>query len=311
MESVGWSTDILPRAYLELVEATIAAIDGKKKLPELLPKYEFLNCQVKSLGNNSYEFTGKVNIDGNTVIVSELPPDLSLEKFKARLNKMEDEDLIQTYIDRSTKNIHVEIRFKRGTLQGSPASIEIVDGKKVKHPAILPWTESAVIEFLKLRSRATERIVVLDWSGTNIKQYKDPETLIRAFVEWRLGFYTIRFEKLLSDTITQLNWNLAVKMCYDKGLPSFLPKAQNRLEIIDKISIITDKLTLTDEQRDRIASLPSYRWAKDSYDDIIAKIASLQNTIIEYKDILADPAKLRAIYRQEVVTLKKLQVTKR
>jgi len=284
--AVGWSTEILPRSLSALIESTLAAIDNKKKLPELLPTYEYLSCNVRSLGDNAYEFTGKVTIDGSSIIVRELPPDLSLEKFKARLNKMEDDEQIQTYVDRSTKDIQIEIRFKRGSITG--------------------WTEAKAIEFLKLRSKTTERIVVLDWDGNNIKQYESTDKLIRDFVDWRLGFYTVRYNKLVADATYQLNWNSALKLCYDKGLPAFLSKAQNRAEIVEKISDITAKLTLDEHQRDRIASLPSYRWAKDAYNEVSNNIAQLTKTIAEYQDILSSPDKMRAIYRQEVMALKKL-----
>jgi len=285
--AVGWSTEILPRGMPDLIDATLAAIDGKKKLPDLLPCYEYLQTTVRGLGDNAYEFTGKVEIDGSSVIVTELPPDLSLEKFKARLNKMEDEEQIQTYIDRSTKDIKVEVRFKRGTING--------------------WTPEKAIEFLKLKSKTTERLVVLDWDGNNIKQYENAEKLIRDFVEWRLGFYTVRYQKLIADTTHQLNWNLALKACYDKGLPAFLPKAANRAEIIEKIIAFTAKIDLDDGQRERIAALPSYRWAKDAYDEVVAKIEELKIIIADYEAILRDPVRLRSIYRQEVTSLKKLQ----
>lgn len=304
--AVGWSTDILPRSLSTIIDATLAAIDNKKTLPTLMPSYDYLNTTVKSLGDNQYEFTGKVVIDGSTIIVTELPPDLSLEKFKVRLNKLEDEEQIQTYIDRSTKEIKIEIRFKRGTISGSPARVEVINGKKYNVPAVPAWTEAKAIEFLKLRSKTTERIVVLDWDGNAIKQYSDAETLVRDFVEWRVKFYAVRYQKMIDDATSQLNWNLALEACYSKGLPSFLPKAANRAEIIDKINVITAKLTIDDGQRDRIAALPSYRWAKDSYDEVVAKIAELKTTLVDYNVILSDPAKLRAIYRQEVAALKKL-----
>lgn len=284
--AVGWSTEILPRSLADLIDATLAAIDNKKKLPDLMPKYEYLRNSVRSTGENSYEFTGTVVIDGSTVIVTELPPDLSLEKFKARLNKMEDDEQIQTYIDRSSKDIRVEVRFKRGSISG--------------------WTEEKAIDFLKLRNKTTERLVVLDWDGNNIKQYQNPESLIRDFVAWRLGFYTLRYEKLKAEASTQLNFNRALKACYDKGLPAFLPKAEHKAEIIGKISAITANIGINDDQIDRIAGLASYRWAKDAYDEVIKKIAALELTIAEYNAILSDPVRLRAIYRQEVAALKKL-----
>ena len=283
--AVGWSTEILPRSFKEIVDATIAAID-KKTINKLMPTYEYLKCGVRNIGGNAYEFTGKAAIDGSTVVVTELPPDLSLEKFKDRLNKMEDDELIQTYVDKSTKEINIEIRFKRGTING--------------------WTSEKAIEFFKLKSKTTERIVVLDWSGENIKQYETAEILIQEFVEWRLQFYTTRYQKLLKDVTDLLNWNVALKLCYDGGVPAYLPRAANKVEIINKISEITAKVTITDEQKDRIASLPSYRWAKDNYQDVLKKIDELTITIAQYNDILADPEKIRKVYRDEVMALKKL-----
>jgi DNA gyrase/topoisomerase IV subunit A len=152
---------------------------------------------------------------------------------------------------------------------------------------------------------------VLDYDGNNIKQYENAQALVKDFVTWRLGFYSVRYRKMIADATHQLNWNLALKACYDANLPNFLPKAKNKVEIIDKISAITQKIAITDEQRDRIASLPSYRWAKDAYDEVVAKIAELKNTIADYKNILGDPNKLKSIYRQEVAALKKLPTVDR
>lgn len=284
--AVGWSTEILPRNFYDLVDATVAAIDEKKKLPTLLPHYDYLKINVKEIGENQYEFTGDVEIDGSTVIVKELPPDLSLEKFKARLNKLEDEEQIQTYIDRSTKDIHVEVRFKRGSIND--------------------WTVDKAKDFLKLTTKNTERLVLLDYDGNSIKQFSNVSDLIRDFVNWRLGFYTVRYKKRISEATEQLNWNLALKACYDNNLPVFLPKAKNKDEILEKITKYTINVSTTDEQKDKIAALPSYRWAKDQYQIVLETITQLKSTIDEYTGILNDPAKLRAIYRNEVLTLKKL-----
>jgi DNA gyrase/topoisomerase IV subunit A len=289
--AVGWSTEILPRSLDALIDATLAALDDKKKLPELLPYYDFLNATVKSLGNNSYEFSGKVEIDGSSVIVTELPPTLNLEKFKERLNRMEDEDQIQNYTDKSTKNIRVEIKFKRGSIDG--------------------WTKDKAIDFLKLRSKTTERIVVLDWNGTSIKQYESAEKLIRDFVEWRLGFYKVRYEKLLADANRNLNWYLAIKECMDQGLPAFLTKAKDKQDVVDKIRKITKGITLDDGQVDRLSSLPSYRWAKDSYAETVDKIKEFKAIIADYNAILKDKEKMRAIYRKEIQELKKMPAVER
>lgn len=285
--AVGWSTDILPRSLDDLIAATLAALDGKTPTT-LAPRYDYLSCGVRNLGGNAWEFTGKVRFDGNTIWVEELPPDLTLEKFKARLNQMEDEEKIQTYIDRSTKEIKIEVRFKRGTIND--------------------WTEEKAIDFLKLRSKTTERIVVLDWDGNSIKQYETAEQLVREFVEWRLKWYAVRYQKLIDDATYLLNWNRAIRCCIDGQLPSFLPQAKDRAQIVERIRslLLADGIALDDEQIDRLAGLPSYRWAKDTYAEVVAKIAELTQTIADHQAILADPKKQRDIYKKEVQALRKL-----
>ena len=283
--AVGWSTDILPRSLDDLIDATLAAIDGKD-IKTLAPKYDYLDCNVRNITGNAWEFTGRARIDGSTVWIEELPPNLSLEKFKERLNAMEDEDKIQTYVDRSTKTIKIEIRFKRGT--------------------IADWTEETAIDFFKLRSRSTERIVVLDWNGNSVRQFETAELLVNEFVQLRLGWYKTRFEKMIADLTYQLNWNSALKACIDGKLPEFLPKAADKSAILDKVKTLCKTITVDDDQMERIASLPSYRWAKDAYAEITAKIADLTTKIAEHQSVLADPKKQKDIYRREVVALKKL-----
>ena len=283
--AVGWSTEILPHSLENLVAATVAAID-KKPLPTLLPSFDYLNVGVNSLGNNSYEFTGKVKIEGSTVVrATELPPDLSLEKFKARLNQMEDEGSITTYIDRSTKTIDVEIRFKRGAIEG--------------------WDEDKFIGFLKLKSKTTQRLVVLDFNGASIRQYPNPESLVQAFVEWRLSWYAKRYEKQIADLTRELNFAKAIKLCVEGGLPKFLPLAQNRAEVQARVEKLVKGVCLDEDQLDRIVGLPSYRWSKDSVERIIDDIARLTLEIDALQQLLKDPKKIRDNYKKETQALLK------
>ena len=111
---------------------------------------------------------------------------------------------------------------------------------------------------------------------------------------------------MVDDLTYDLNFNLALKACYDKGLPAFLPKAQNKSEVVDKIVAYTNGIEIDDDQKQRIASLPSYRWAKDGYDDVIKNIKDLPDTISEYQSSLSDPKKQKDIYKKEVQALRKL-----
>jgi DNA gyrase/topoisomerase IV subunit A len=303
--AVGWSTEILPHSLKDIVSATLAVIDGKP-VPMLIPQFDYLQTTVKSLGDNAYEFVGKIMIEGdNLVRVTELPPDMSLEKFKARLNQMEDDDQIHSYTDRSTKLINIEIRFKRGVISGKPASTEIVNGKKVKVPAVAAWTEADAIAFFKLKSKTTQRIVVLDFNNTSIKQYDHVEDLVKAFVDWRLTYYALRYTKMRDDLLRELNFACGIQACLKGGLPKWLPSADNKSAVDVKVRDLTAKIALTDDQIERIVSLPTYRWAKDAMEKVEGEIQTLSEQIVEYEAILADPVKIRQIYRKEVAQLLK------
>jgi DNA gyrase/topoisomerase IV subunit A len=246
-----------------------------------------MNVQTKDLGDNSYEFMGRVVVESvTTVRVTELPPDLSLERVKARLNQMEDDGLINTYTDRSTKTINIEIRFKRGTIDD--------------------WSEQDAINFLKLKSKSSERFVVLDFNNTSIRQYENAQDLVKSFVEWRLEWFTTRFQKQVADLTQDLNFACAVKACVDKGLPKFLPTAQTKQSVEDQVRKICAKITLDESQIDRLVSFPSYRWAQDSVAKIEEEIVGLGNQIVSLEQILADPARIRSIYKTEVQALLKI-----
>jgi DNA gyrase/topoisomerase IV subunit A len=284
--AVGWSTDILPHSLETLVAATVAAIDGKP-IPQLQPCFDKYNVTVATLAPNSYEFAGRVEIESNTVVrVTELPPDLSLEKFKARLNQMEDEGSINTYVDRSTKYINIEIRFKRGSIEG--------------------WTEAQFISFLKLKNKSTQRLVTLDFNNTSIRQFASVEHLVKAFVEWRVTWYTVRYEKQIRDLTRELNFAKAVKLCVEGKLPQSLPTAVNKQTVEEKVAKLTKSITLEPEQLERIVGFPSYRWAQDSINKILAEIEVLTQQISDLEQLLANPKKIRDNYKRETLALLKL-----
>lgn len=282
--AIGWSTEILPRRFDDLVDATLAAIDGKE-VKQLKPTYSYLTVDVKHLGENAWEISGRADIvDASTVRVRELPPDLTLEKFKARLNKMEDDGEIRGYVDRSTDQIDVEIKMARG--------------------AVKKWTFEDALDAFKLRQKKSERIVVVDWDCASIKQYEKAEDVVKDFVEWRLGFYSVRYAKKLEDAEYELKFWKGVKLCFDKDLPLALGKIKNRAEIKKQVSGITNALKLDDKTIERIVGLPTYRWAQDFYTEVAEKIKALEASIAEYNDILGDEKKRRNIFKQEVKALK-------
>jgi DNA gyrase/topoisomerase IV subunit A len=288
---VGYSTNILPRSLTDIINATVAALKGKK-FPMLIPHYERYDITVEPTGiPNQWSMSGKVTmVNTSSVLITELPPETTLEQFRKKLIDMEDEDKIVKFVDRSSDSIRIEVTFKRGSISG--------------------WTEKDAIAFFKLSEKTTERIVVRDWTNKAIIQYPDAETLITDFVAWRLEWYVVRYEKMLADANIELvYWRLLAAM-FKAGFTKKLGTFVNRAAVIDDISAIATKAKIpaTESAIDRAASLPTYRWTKDFEGDVLDKIKEIEASTQEYRTIIASPDRRKAIFLSEVEALKKIKL---
>lgn len=281
--AVGWSTEILPRSLKSIIKATLAAINGKK-IPKMIPSYSYLNVLVNHLEDNTWEFTGSATvIDASTIQISELPPDVTLDKFIKRLIALEEDGKIKDFEDNSTDHIDITVKFKRGVVKS--------------------WSDTKCIKFFKLKSKKTERIVVINWDGNSIRQYESAEQLVIDFVEWRFDRYIDRYQKLFDDTSLDLIYWLAIKSCFDNNLPAKLVGMRDKKSVESAIEKLTSGLT--DNQLDRISSLPTYRWTKEALIQCKEKIKELKINKKEYIRLLKNPADIREIYKQEVIALGK------
>ena len=286
--AVGWSTEILPRSLKDLIRATIQALNNQK-ITALQPSYAQINQKIEKIGDNSYQFTGTFDrLDAKTIHVTDLPVDLTCEKFVQRLIKLQEDGTIQDFDDESTEEISIYIKFKRGMINN--------------------WSDEKIINVLKLQTKKTERIVCIDWSGKAIRQYESAEQLVEDFVEWRFKYYVERYKKLLADAQYQLQYWEAYKLCFDGQLPADLHKIKNRADLFDRINLITSALNLSDKQLDSLVNLSTYRWTNDYYDEALEKIQTINGEIADYQDHLAHPDKIRDVFKREVKALEKLKL---
>lgn len=288
---VGWSTDILPRSLKGLIQGTLDALNGEKKIRGLDPHFDRYNVSVKPLIKNQWEFSGKAEIlDTSTARITELPPDTSVESFRKRLIQMEEAETIVRFTDRSTDCIDIEVKFPRG---------------HIRH-----WDENKLLDYFKLKEKATERIVVINWDGKSIRTYHNPDELVRDFVEWRLGWYTTRFEKMSADTSRERNYWLIIRALFQGGFMKKLGTFANRAAVEDEVTRVAAKakITVMDGQMDRAVSIPTYRWTKEFEAEVEAKIAGFDADLAEYAATLADPKRLKAVYARELEELKKMKL---
>jgi len=296
--AVGYSTDIMPHKISDLIKATKSALQGKK-ITSLVPYFENYNITVSSTEKqNQWIFSGKVEILSQTKIrITELPPGISLEEFLKKLNKMEDLDQIQSYEDSSTDKIDVLIKMKR---RKQDENGEYLDEE---------WTEERALNFFKLHEKTTERLVVLDWDNEHIRMYDTPEDLVQDFAGWRLGWYSVRYDKMISDTHYEICYWVALQTLFEKNFPSKLGSFENKKEMEQKVVRLLEdnpeEYAIDEDQLSKIVNLSTYMWTKEFKEKVDQTIEKLMNDYDDYRYTRSDPEKLKKIYISELDDLAK------
>lgn len=288
--AVGYSTSILPRAFQDIVKACIDALKGRK-IKEMVPHFERYDVGVRNIGPSKWELTGKAQIkDTSTIVVTELPPNMDLEDFKEHLISMEDSNEISNFNDNSSDAISVEVQMKRGSIKG--------------------WTPDKAVDFLKIREKVTERIIVVDWNSDRIATYGDPAQLVKDFVKWRLAYYEQRYERYLGDAQYELQYWRLLAALFKGGFTAKLGKFKDRASMEAEVTKIAKsaKIAVDDSQIDRAVSIATYRWTKTFEAEVDQRIKELEAQVKDYTEILASPDRRKDIYISELEELKNLKL---
>ena len=288
--AVGWSTEILPHNPLNIIKIMKKILNNENDDLNLEPEYMNNDVIVSRINENTWEFYGKFErLDNSRIIVTSLPPDMPLEKFKEKLDQLEDEEKIQEYTDESSENIKVIIKFKRGSLQN--------------------LKDKEIYDLLKLKTRKTQRIVVVDFDGNTIKKYDNVIELIKVWCNWRLTFYRKRYENLLINSKREILQHECLLKCFEKQLLKRILNKKNKNEIYGEIenTISEYKNKMEKEEFHKIISsisnIPIWRWNNETENDTKNKILELTNKIKEYEKILSSQEEQKKIYLEELESL--------
>ena len=286
--ATGWATTILPRSLKTLCKAVQEVlVDGRVKTT-LTPEFEHYDVQVQRVvgHKNKYLITGKVTRKNtSTLVVTELPPDLTLEAFREHLIWLEEQKDIRDFTDLSSEKIKVEIKMTREALGG--------------------LSDDQLIDLLKLRSTVTENLVVI--RNGSVHRYETPRELVEDWVKWRLGWYLIRYQHLLEQEQANLvYWRSLVACFLGKGqikplpeqLQSLTGKAQ--VDAAARKLIKTHRVEVHDDVVDRIIQIPIYRWTQEDLQAAEAKILDTEKAIRRYNALIKSPKKRSEVFQSEI-----------
>ena len=177
--AVGFATNILNRNPIDIVEACLDHLSGRK-IKRLKPWVKEFHGAVTPVPDTprSWIFHGIHTVKNtSTVVIDEIPPGWTYEKYEAHLDKLQEKGIISSYDDESSDKVKYTVKFQRVKLKNL-------------------ISKNKLIPTLKLEERQTENITTLDESGS-LKIFETVEDLLTYFVDFRLNYYVKRKEFLL------------------------------------------------------------------------------------------------------------------
>jgi DNA topoisomerase-2 len=283
--AVGFATNILNRNPLDLIDACIKVLDGKR-VGKLLPWLKDYNGPIEQVGtSNQYIMRGLYQITNTTTVtVSELPPSVTFQKYEAHLNSLQDRGIISSYEDNSANGINYIIKFARATLTN------LIEKDKLD-------------QTLKMVETETENLTCLDERG-KLLIFENIPQIVEYFTNFRLSFYSKRKAFLINKYNEELTYlsNRArfIKLIIDGKL-----KVNNvpRKEII--LYLETNKFDQVNGTYLYLLNMPIHSLSKETYEALLKEVSEKQAELAEIKK--KDPTDM---YREDFTELKKNLKTK-
>ncbi len=253
--AVGFATNILNRNPIDLIDACIKSLEGKK-FKEPLPWWRDFNGTVQKIdgSDSSFSVSGVSRVrDSQRFEITELPPGMTYQKFESILNKYQEQGIVQLYDDNCTKSINYMIQFSRAEMK-----------KRIDHGDVhLPW-------LFKLVESHSENLTCLDENGKLII-FKNVNDLINYFVKFRLGFYQKRKDYLLNE-LSKRNIYLSNRAKFIKSIIDGKLKINNRPKneiILDLEKMKFDKI---DDSYSYLLSMAIHSLTKENYEALLKEV---------------------------------------
>lgn len=278
--AVGFATNILNRNPIDLVDACLKQLEGKK-IGNLLPWWKEYSGEVSQVtGTNQYVMRGTYQIVNTTTVnITELPPSMTFQKYEAHLNALQEKGTIYAYDDNSSNGINYTIKFARATL-----SDLIARGR--------------LDQTLKMVETETENLTCLNELGKLII-FENVSQVVEYFVNFRLEFYSKRKAFLINKYEEELvylsNRARFVKLIIDGNL-----KINNvpRKEII--LYLETANFDQINGSYNYLLNMPIHSLTKETYDQLLKEVGDKEDQLVLIKT--RNPLDM---YREDLFELKK------
>jgi len=280
---MGYSSNILGRNPKDVIDNCIAYLNGKN-VKEMKPWLsEFGGEWIRDTENkNKWYISGKYEINETKpeIHITELPPDITFEKYESYLDELVENRTLRDYDNNSSSSVDYVLKFRKDDFD------KIVENKE------------KLEKLLKMNDSATENLTTLDENG-KLKIFDCVEDILVYFVDFRLGYYQKRKEYFIgkwTDELEELNMKAKfVKAIIDKKLVvSNKPKE----EIVSWLE--TNSFKKINDSYNYLLSMPIYSLTKEKYEELLQKAKAKKEQIVEFMK-----KGIKEMYLEDLYELKK------
>lgn len=278
--AVGFATNILNRNPIDLIDACMNVLNGKK-VPKLLPWWKEYNGPVSETDNaNQYCMKGIYKVANTTTVeISELPPSVTYQKYEAHLNSLQEKGIIYAYDDNCSGGINYTVKFSRAVLA------DLI--KKGRLDSTLKMVENE-----------TENLTTLDENG-KLKIFENVSELVQYFVNFRLGYYVKRKAYLIDKINKELTY-LSNRAKFIKLIIEGKLKVNNRpkAEIVEDLEKL--KFDKINDSFNYLLSMAISSLTKEMYEQLLKEVDEKTAELKRVKE--TEPIDM---YRSDLTDLKK------
>ena len=247
--AVGFATNILNRHPVNLIDACLALLAGKK-CPEIQPWINGFTGEFERVPDapKSWVINGIYEVKNtSTLEITEIPPSWTYEKYEAHLDGLIEKGIIVSYEDHSAETPHYILKFTRQKLA------EIIDKARLD-------------DYLKMQEREGENYTTLDENG-KLKVFESAEEIVKYFVEFRLGYYFKRKQKILNKLNQDLK-EIGNKLRFIKSILDGKLKVNNRKKQEIEADLISMKFDEEDGSFDYLLRMPIHSLTQEKFDEL-------------------------------------------
>jgi DNA topoisomerase-2 len=258
--AVGFSTNIFNRNPLDIIQACLNVLDGKKlkDLPPWLSSFRGTYEKAEE-GESTWYIKGSFEVKNTTTIeITELIPSFTYEKYENHLNNLVEKHIISSYEDNCSNDINYTLKFSRATLQ------ELIDKGKLA-------------EVLKMQERDTENLTVIDEHG-KLKIFNNAKEIVSYFVNLRLGYYQKRKDYFIEQIEREL-MILSNRARFIKGILEEKIKV-NKVKREDLIATLEKmKFNKVDGSFQYLIGMPIYSLTLEKYEELLRQVTDKESEL--------------------------------